>query len=124
VAQRASANRMIAAKGQTVTIQRKSLASFDMASGKVVNSLSTQIGKGVILPFVASLRKVAGTNIAATDSQCLLSALATSGVALTAPQVDDTLTDAGGTNYTITDVQALAPDGLGIMYELTVRSNP
>ena len=124
VAQRLSANRMIAAKGQTVTITRKTVGDYDPATSSAWVLESTQTGKGVILPLSASVRKLAGTNIAATDSQCLLSALTNTGDALAAPSLDDTITDMAGTVYTVTDIAALAPAGLAIVYDLTVRANP
>lgn len=123
IAQRATAARLIAAKGQVVTLTRRAAGAYNTATGAAAIVSTTQAGKGVILPFATGLRKMAGTNIPATDRQCLLSALTTTGSALTAPKVDDTLTDAGGRVYTVVDVGALAPDGVTSLYELTVRAN-
>jgi hypothetical protein len=124
VAQRLSANRMIAAKGQTVTITRRVTGDYDPATSSAWVQESTQTGKGVILPLSASVRKLAGTNIAATDSQCLLSALDSLGAELVAPGLDDMLTDAAGKIYTVVEVAPLAPAGLAIVYDMTVRGNP
>ena len=124
IAQRQSANRMIAAKGQTVTLTRRIVGDYNPATGTAAIQETNQTGKGVILPFATGIRKLAGTNIAATDSQCLLSALDDWGDALVSPALDDVLTDAAGNAYTVIDVTALAPAGLPIMYDMTVRGNP
>jgi hypothetical protein len=118
VAQRTQAARMITAKGQTVTIKRRAAGAYNPATGTAAITETTQTGKGVILPFATGLRKMAGTNIPATDKQCILSA-----AGITAPKVDDTLTDANGVIYSIVDIAPLAPAGLDIIYELTVRAN-
>lgn len=120
--QRTSADAMIAAKGQSITLTRRTAGAYNTSTGTSATTTSTQAGKGVILPFAMGLRKMAGTNVPATDKQCLLSALATDGTALTAPKLDDTLTDAGGTVYSIVEIAPLAPAGLAIIYELTVRA--
>lgn len=122
-AQRISADRMIAAKGQAVTLTRRASGAYNPATGQASITTSTQAGKGVILPFAQGLRKMAGTNIPATDRQCLLSGLRADGTPLDAPKVDDTLTDATGLTYAVTEVSPLAPAGLSIIYELTVRAN-
>lgn len=121
-AQRLSADAMIEAKGQAVTLTRQEAGSYDPATGTSSVTETTQTGKGVILPFGPGLRKMAGTNITADDRQCILSGLNASGGALTAPKVGDTLTDAAGLVYEITETAPLAPAGLSIIYELTVRA--
>ena len=122
-AQRATADRMIAAKGQTVTLTRRASGSYNPATGTAAITTTTQTGKGVILPLSAGLRKMAGTNIPAGSVQCLLSALNTAGATLTAPQIDDTLTDADSRVWTIIDIAPLEPAGLNILYDLTLRGN-
>lgn len=122
IAQRSSAAAMIADFGQAITLTRRAPGAYNTATGTSATTTSTQAGKGVILPFASGLRKMAGTNIPATDKQCLLSALTTAGTAITAPKLDDTLTDAGGTVYSIVEIAPLAPAGLAIIYEMTVRA--
>jgi len=119
---RTVANRMIADKGQTVTLTREVSGTYDPTTGTSAITTSTQTGKGVILPFSAGLRKLAGTNIAIGDKQCLLSALKTDGSALTAPVVGDTLTDSNSVVYEIVEVNPLEPAGLRIFYDLTLRA--
>lgn len=120
-AQRATANRMIAAKGQAVTLTRRASGAYDPATGTATITTSTQLGKGVILPL-AGYRKIGAGNIVAGDETLLLSALDTSGAALDPlPTVDDELTDANGKVYALTVVDALHPDGTGILYDCVIR---
>lgn len=118
VAQRNTANLMIAAKGQAVTITRRTAGAYNTATSSATVTETTQTAKAVILPFPMGLRKQAGTTITAGDVQCLLAA-----GTLTAPEVDDTLTIASGLKYAITEVNALAPAGLTIFYDLTLRGH-
>lgn len=120
-AQRNTADRMIEAKGQSVTLTRQSAGSYSTSTGAVTITSTTQTGKGVILPL-AGLRKWGNTNVVLGDKQCLLSGLNSAGAALTAPKVGDTLTDANSTVYEITDIAPLEPAGLAIIYDLTVRA--
>jgi len=113
---------MIEDKGQTVTLTRRTSGAYDPATGSSTIVETVQTGKGVILDFATGLRKMAGSNIAAADRQCLLSALNSAGAALTRPAVDDTLTDAAGNAFTITEVSELSPAGTDILYTLTVKA--
>ena len=122
-AQRSSAYAMIEAKGQTVTLTRRASGAYNPATGAASITTSTQTGKGVILPFGQGLRKMTGTNIPTGAVQCYLAGLTTAGAALTEPKVDDTLTDANALVYTVTEVSRLAPAGLPILYELTLKAN-
>lgn len=122
VAQRSRAADLIGRKGQAVTLTRRSAGAYDPATGTASITTSTQTGKGVILPFAAGIRKSGNTTVTAADRWCILSGLNTAGTALTEPKVDDTLTDAAGATYTITEVSPLEPAGLAIIYELTIRS--
>lgn len=121
VAQRLSANNLIDDKGQTVTLTRRTAGAYNPATGTSAVVETTQTGKGVILPFGPGLRNQSGSTITADDRQCYLSALNSAGAALTEPKVNDTLTDANSYVWTIVEVAPLAPAGLKIMYELTLR---
>ncbi|WP_238564998.1 hypothetical protein [Sphingobium bisphenolivorans] len=114
---------MIEAKGQAVTLTRQASGAYDPATGSASVTTTTQAGKVVILPFGAGLRKLAGENISQADRQCTLSALNNAGAALTPPEVNDTLTDASGNVWTIIESSPLAPAGLDILYELTIRGS-
>lgn len=120
---RATADRLIEAQGQSVTLTRRAGGSYDPATSSATVSTSTQSGKAVIIPFSAGLRKMAGTNIPAGDVQCLLSALKSDGTALSAPHVDDTLTDASSRVYTVVEVSRLDPAGTALVYDLTLRGH-
>ena len=123
VAQQLTADRMLAAKGQTVTLTRMVAVGYDPSTGNASAFPVTQTGKGVILDFATGLRKQAGTTIPAAARQCFLSPLDVTGAAMALPQVDDTLTDARGRVYVVSDVSEIAPAGDAVLYTLTVRAN-
>jgi hypothetical protein len=118
-AQRSTANRMIAAKGQTVTLTRRASGTYDPATGSAAITETTQTGKGVILPL-AGYRKIGVGNIAIGDETLLLSALGGTGT-LSAPHVDDEVTDANGNVYALTVIDPLHPAGLDIMFDCVIR---
>lgn len=120
-AQRLTADSMIESKGQTVTLTRNAAGAYNTATGTATITTSTQTGKGVFLPFAQGVRKRGDSNVTAADRKCILSALNSAGAALTAPVVDDKLTDAAGNTYVVTEVSQIAPAGLDILYDLTVR---
>lgn len=119
-AQRTSADRMIAAKGQAVTLTRRASGDYDPATATAAITTSTQTGKGVILPL-GGYRKVNGTSIVAGDETLLLSGLGSDGTPLTEPKVDDFATDAGGNVYALTVVDPLRPAGLVIIFDCVIR---
>jgi len=119
VAQRLSADAMIAKFGQAVTLTRRSAGAYDVATSSAAVSETTQTGKGVILPL-AGYRKADGKVIVHGDETLLLSALASDGTAL-APSVNDKLTDAGGATYLVTVVDPLRPAGLAIIWDCVGR---
>lgn len=118
-AQRSTAHRMIAAKGQAVTLTRLASGAYNPATGAAAITTTTQTGKGVILPL-GGYRKVNGTSIVAGDETLLLSGLDSAGVALAEPGVNDTI-EAGGKTYTLTVVDSLHPAGLAILFDCVVR---
>lgn len=120
VAQRSTANRLIADKGLAVTLTRQAAGTYDPATGAPAIATTTQTGKGVILPFAAGLRHAGGSNIVQGDKQLLLSAINSAGSPLTPPALDDKVT-AAGVDYVITEIAPLAPAGLNIMFDCTVR---
>lgn len=112
-----TADRLIRAKGQTVTITRRAAGAYAPATGTAAITQTTQTGKGVILPLGAGYRKEPGTNIPLGSVQCLLSALG-----ITAPHVDDTVTDAGGKAWTVVATSPLEPAGTALLYDLTMKA--
>lgn len=119
VAQRSRAHDMIAAKGQAVTLTRRTAGAYDPATGAAAITPTTQTGKGVILPLSA-FRKTAG-NIAEGDQQLLLSALKSDGTVLTDPKVDDTVTDANSDVWSLIAIEPLSPAGLDIIFDCVIR---
>lgn len=111
----AAIHAMISANGQAVTITRKASGSYDIATGTVAITDTTQDGKGVIFPL-SGLSKVPGGNVLATDSECLLSP-----TGIDAPQVDDVLTDVNGGKWTVVQVDTLSPVGTDLLYTLIIR---
>jgi hypothetical protein len=118
-ANRSTADRLIAAKGQAVTLTRRASGAYDPATGTATITTTTKAGKGVILPLTP-YRKAMG-NIVQGDRQLLLSAIATDGTIITVPHVDDTVTLADASVVTITSVDPLSPAGLDILYDCTIR---
>lgn len=119
-ANRSTADRLIAAKGQAVTLTRRASGAYDPATGTASVTTTTQAGKGVILPLTP-YRKATG-NIVEGDRQMLLSAIASNGSVITVPHVDDTVTLADGSVATITAVDPLSPAGLNILYDCMIRA--
>ena len=112
---------MISRSGQTVTLTARNAGAYSPSTGAATITTAAQTGKGVILPLGAQDRatgitKDGGTTTLGNVCQCLLSA---SGI--TAPAVDDTLTDAGGTAWSITEVSALSPAGTVLLYDLRIK---
>lgn len=121
-AQRSTANRLIADKGQTVTLTLRSAGSYDPAQGSAAITETTQTAKGVILPL-GGYRKFNGTSIVAGDETLLLSALDSTGGALAEPDVNTKITDTNGKAYTLTVVDPLRPAGLPILFDCVVRGH-
>jgi len=112
-----TADRLIAAKGQAVTLTRRASGAYNAATSSATVTETTQTGKGVILPLSAGVRHSGNTDLPAGSMQCLLSA-----VGITAPVLDDRLTDANGKAWAIVEVSTLAPAGEALLYELVVRA--
>jgi hypothetical protein len=120
VAQRATAARMIASKGQTVTIEHTAPGGYDPATGTMGGAVISTQGKAVIFPFSTGLRMAPNSSITTGTEQCYLSGLAVDGSPMPEPAVDDVLIDAAGVRHTISDVAPLSPAGLDIIYDLTI----
>lgn len=119
---RDTATRLLTAKGQTVTLTSRAAGSYNPATGAASVTTSTQAAKAVLLPK-SGLRNQGNAEVPAGDVQCLLSAMTTAGAVLTAPQVNDTVTDVNSRVLTVIEVAPLAPDGTAVMYDLTLRGH-
>ena len=115
VQDRSDAYAMIAEEGQAVTLTHSVAGAYDPASGSASQTITTQSGKGVILPLSAGVKYLGGTNIPKGAKQCLLAADGT-----IAPQVGDKLTDTNGAAYTVVEVSPLEPAGMALLYDLTI----
>jgi hypothetical protein len=117
---RLSAADMLAEDGQTVTLAYVGTSVYDPATGTTTNTAPDPASvKGAFFPLSA-FRKAQG-NIVEGDQQLLLSALDTSGAAITAPQVNGTVTDANAKPWTIIAVDPLSPGGTDVLYDCIAR---
>lgn len=113
---------MIARKGAVVTLTYRAEGAYNPATGAAAQTETTEQAMGVLLPFSAGLRNMAGSTIEDGMYQLMLAALDTDGDALTEPRTNDTAT-IGGEEYTIAEVTKLAPDGTtALFYDCKVKS--
>jgi len=108
------AGKMLKGKGQTLTISRQTSGTYDPATGQASVTVTTQTGDGTIFDY--DDKNIDGSLILSGDKQLFLSA-----VNLIAPQVNDTVTDAGGVVRTITRIKTLAPAGVTVMFDCNLR---
>ena len=114
----ATANKLLRGKGQTVTLSRNTAGAYDPATGTTPVTVTTQNGTGAIFDY--NDKNIDGVLILSGDKQLLLSAVNSTGTALTAPMVNDTVT-AGGVVRTITRIKTLAPAGTTVLYDCNLR---
>ena len=114
-----TANKLLKGKGQAVTLSRQTAGAYDPATGTSTVVVTTQNGTGAIFDYED--KNVDGVLILSGDKRLLLSAMSSTGSALTAPEVNDTVTDAGAVVRTITRIKTLAPAGTVVMYECNLR---
>jgi hypothetical protein len=116
---RATANKMLEGKGQTITLLKQSAGSYSVSTGAVTVTPSTYYAYGAIFDY--GNKSIDGTLIKSGDKQLLLSAYSTTtGTLLTAPVVNDKVTVAGIT-YTITQIKTVAPGGTTVIYDCNIR---
>jgi hypothetical protein len=126
VADRLSAADALAEDGQSMTLAYVGGGTYNPATGTTSGSApASATVKGVILPLGSVVRhaftKESGSLIVEGDQELLLAALDTSGNAITAPQVNGTITDANAKPWTIVAVDPLSPAGTDILYDCIVR---
>lgn len=109
----ASARRMLAKYGQSMTLTRQTPGAYDPATGKVANTSTTTIDKGVIFPYADGLSLIEGSLIQRGDQQVFINIA-------TAPLPSDKLT-VGTTVYNVINVKEIAPAGTAVLYELQCR---
>lgn len=118
---RNTANSLVKKFGQAVTITHVIQGSYDPATGGMTNTSSTQYGTGAMTEWDS--RQVDGALVRIGDRRLLLSPLNTAGVALTAPVLEDTVTDAAGVVYTlVAPLNILSPAGTIVLFDCNLRT--
>lgn len=118
----ATARRLIAQAGQTVTLKSQVTGDYDPAQGKAPVTNQDQAAVCVILNYKlkdAGQKQKDGTLILGADKKLLMSAATAAGFS-PEPAVNDKL-QAGSTTYTILNIKDLAPAGTPVLYECQVR---
>jgi hypothetical protein len=114
----ATANKLLKGKGQAIVITRQVSGAYDPTTGQATVTTTVQNGYGAIFDY--SDKNVDGVLILSGDKQLLLSAVNSTGTALTAPEVNDTVT-AGGVVRTITRIKTLSPAGTTVLFDVNLR---
>ena len=114
----ATANKLLKGKGQVVTLSRQTAGEYNPETGITPVVVTTQTGTGAIFDYAD--QNIDGVLILSGDKQLLLSAVNSTGTALTAPLVNDTVT-AGGMVRTITRIKALSPAGTTVLFDCNLR---
>lgn len=110
----ATASRLLAKFGATVTVTRTTPGAYDPATGTdAAGSAQTWTPAGVRLEY--SQREIDGTNIKAGDQRVYMSA-----VAGLDPQPGDTVT-LGGEAWRVVTSRTLAPAGIAVLLDVQVR---
>ena len=114
-----TANRLVKNFGQALTLTHVVAGTYVPGAG-ITNTTTTQYGYGAIVNWDS--RQIDGSLILATDKKLLLSPLNTAGTALTAPVLEDKVTDAAGKVYTIVaPLNTMNPAGTAVLYEVNLR---
>lgn len=114
-----TANKLLKGKGQAVTLSRQTAGAYDPATGTSTVVVTTQNGTGAIFDYAD--KNIDGVLILSGDKQLLLSAVNSTGTALTAPMVNDTVTDTGGVVRTITRIKTMSPAGTTVLFDCNLR---
>jgi hypothetical protein len=127
---RATADKILRGKGQAITLTRQSSGTYAPSTGLATVSTSTQTGYGAVFEygghnavFEYGDHNIDGTLVKAGDKQLLLSALNSTGTALTTPPIVNDTATIGGAVYTITSVKPLSPAGTTCIFECNLRTN-
>ena len=113
---RSTAASLIAAKGAAVTLSRVSAGTYDPTTNTATGGSTTDYAVVAVAKKGNALRdpeRFARLGLQRTASVTLL--VAAQGLAIT-PQDGDRI-GWGGVTYTVREVEPVAPDGAGILYE-------
>lgn len=105
---------MLAEEGQTVTLEVTTVSGYTPGSGQATGTITGYATVGVLLPFSRGLRAMPGSGIDARDQQLLLAAN------VQAPTLNSRI-GVGGKVYAIIEVATLAPKGVPLYHDCTVR---
>jgi len=108
----ATATKLLAKFGRTVTHTIRTTGSYDPATGAVTITETTQSATAALFDY--GTKDIDGTLIQMGDKRALIAPLTTM------PKPDDTLT-VGTVVWTIKQVNELNPAGTTVMYEAQVR---
>jgi hypothetical protein len=106
---------MIAEEGQPVLIEITTDDEYVPGSGEVTGTVLTEMGFGVLLPFSRGLRAMENSGIDSRDQQLLLGSEAISRPSL------NTYLAVDGKIFSFVEVNTLAPKGVDLYYDCTVR---
>jgi hypothetical protein len=109
----ATATRLLAKFGRSVTHTIRTAGTYDPATGLITVTETTQSATAALFDY--GTKDIDGTLIVMGDKRALIAANIT-----TMPKPDDTLT-VGSVVWTIKQVNELNPAGTSVMYEAQVR---
>lgn len=119
--QRASAARLIADKGQAITIAYNDGGAYNIGSGTFSGGTPVSVATHATVFPASANRKVAGANMVAGDEMLYISTIDTAGDIVDMPPVDAVVTLADGSTRSIVAIENLSPAGLDIMLTALVR---
>jgi hypothetical protein len=114
----ATANRLLKGKGQEITLTRQAAGAYDPATGTAAVTTTTQTAYGAMFEY--GDKNIDGTLIKEGDKQLLLSALNSTGTALVAPALNDTVT-INTVVYTVVRIKPLSPAGTTVLFDCNIR---
>lgn len=122
---RAMADKVLGLAGQSLTLTRRSSATYSPSTGVTVTATSVLV-KGAILPYESfkhsGFRSDTGMDIQQGDLIAMVSAIAANGKPLATPHVNDTI-ETATTVYTIISVAPHAPAGVDLLFLCTIRGS-
>jgi len=107
-------NELITEFGQTVTISRITVGTYNPDTGAATTTPATQTGKGIVEEY--SAREIDGTNILRGDKRLMLSA-----VGISRPQINDTVS-LSSIVHVIKEVAEINPAGTPVVYICNIRA--
>ena len=108
-----TADELLAEFGQPITIRTNTPGNYDPDTGTTPIATSDTIGSGCVFDY--GTQAIDGTLIVQGDKQLYLSP-----VGMSEPGIDD-LAIASGVTWRITQVKAIAPAGVAVLYDCNLR---